>query len=42
MIRGKPTYILMSRNILATAKKYYACETVEGMQLENDGKVGGT
>lgn len=27
----------MSKHVLETARKYYACPTLEGMQLENDG-----
>ena len=30
-IRGKLTYLLMSKNILETARKYYGCPTLEGM-----------
>ena len=30
-IRGKNTYLLMSKNILETARKYYGCPTLEGM-----------
>ena len=39
-IRGKKTYLLSSKNILETARKYYGCPTLEGMQLENDGAGG--
>ena len=30
----------MSKNILETARKYYGCPTLEGMQLENNGAAG--
>ena len=30
-IRGKPTIILFSENVLKTARKYYNCTTLEGM-----------
>ena len=30
-IRDIPTSILFSKNILATARKYYGCSTMEGM-----------
>ena len=30
-IRGKKTYILSSKNVLETARKYYGCPSLEGM-----------
>ena len=30
-VRGKKTYLLLSRYILETARKYYGCPTLEGM-----------
>ncbi|EGR29768.1 leishmanolysin family protein, putative [Ichthyophthirius multifiliis] len=38
-IRGKQTIIMSTPNVLATARKYYGCPTLEGMQLENDGDI---
>ncbi|EGR26904.1 leishmanolysin family protein, putative [Ichthyophthirius multifiliis] len=38
--RGLPTKIVFTKNILLTARKYYACPTMEGMQLENEGDSG--
>ena len=35
-IRGKETLLIKSENVLATARKYYGCDTMTGMQLEND------
>ena len=34
--RGLQTYVLFSPNVLETARKYYNCPTMEGMQLENE------
>jgi len=34
-IRSLSTTSLMSANVLKTAKKYYNCPTLTGMQLEN-------
>ncbi|EGR30431.1 leishmanolysin family protein, putative [Ichthyophthirius multifiliis] len=38
--RGLPTTLVMTKNILQTARKYYACPNMEGMQLENEGGSG--
>ncbi|EGR30430.1 leishmanolysin family protein, putative [Ichthyophthirius multifiliis] len=38
--RSLPTTLVMTKNILQTARKYYACPTMEGMQLENEGGSG--
>ncbi|EGR32338.1 leishmanolysin family protein, putative, partial [Ichthyophthirius multifiliis] len=38
-IRGKQTIIMFTPNVLATARKYYGCPNLEGMQLENDGDI---
>ncbi|EGR31787.1 leishmanolysin family protein, putative [Ichthyophthirius multifiliis] len=38
-IRGKQTVIISTPNILATARKYFGCPTLQGMQLENDGDI---
>ncbi|EGR28962.1 leishmanolysin family protein, putative [Ichthyophthirius multifiliis] len=38
--RGLKTQIVFSKNILLTARKYYNCPTMEGMQLENEGGAG--
>ncbi|EGR28964.1 leishmanolysin family protein, putative [Ichthyophthirius multifiliis] len=40
IIRGLKTSIVYSKNILLTARKYYNCPTMEGMQLENEGGSG--
>jgi proprotein convertase subtilisin/kexin type 5 len=34
-IRGFITTILKSTNVLNTARKYYNCPTLSGMQIEN-------
>jgi leishmanolysin len=39
-IRGKNTTLLKSPNVLATAREYYNCSSIEGMQLENEGGEG--
>ena len=39
-IRGISTNILFAKNTLDTARKYYSCSTLEGMQLENGGGSG--
>lgn len=39
-IRGFSTTVLKSPNVLATARKYYNCNTLTGMQLENQGGAG--
>ncbi|EAR96681.1 leishmanolysin family protein (macronuclear) [Tetrahymena thermophila SB210] len=39
-LRGIQTNLLGSPNVLATAKKYYGCPTLQGMQLENQGGPG--
>lgn len=35
MIRGFNTTILYSKNVLKTARKYYNCDSLTGMQMEN-------
>ncbi|EAR96682.2 leishmanolysin family protein (macronuclear) [Tetrahymena thermophila SB210] len=39
-LRGIQTSLLGSPNVLATAQKYYGCQTLQGMQLENQGDSG--
>ncbi|EGR33968.1 leishmanolysin family protein, putative [Ichthyophthirius multifiliis] len=39
-IRNLTTDILYSQNVLQTTRKYYDCENLEGMQLENQGGQG--
>ncbi|KAL4453891.1 hypothetical protein ABPG74_003774 [Tetrahymena malaccensis] len=39
-VRGIQTNLLGSPNVLAVAKKYYGCSTLQGMQLENQGGSG--
>ena len=34
--RGKDTYLLTSTNLKNWAKEYYGCESLLGVQLEND------
>ena len=34
-IRGFNTTIIKSTNVLNVARKYYGCDTLTGMQLEN-------
>ncbi|EAR97451.2 leishmanolysin family protein (macronuclear) [Tetrahymena thermophila SB210] len=39
-LRGISTKLLGSPNVLATAQKYFGCQTLQGMQLENQGGSG--
>ncbi|KAL4453890.1 hypothetical protein ABPG74_003773 [Tetrahymena malaccensis] len=39
-LRGIQTNLLGSPNVQATARKYYGCQTIQGMQLENQGGSG--
>jgi len=39
-IRGLPTTLLATPNVLAYARTYYACTTLAGMALENQGSSG--
>ncbi|EGR33551.1 leishmanolysin family protein, putative [Ichthyophthirius multifiliis] len=38
--RGLPTKIVQTKNIVLTARKYFDCPVMEGMQLENQGEDG--
>ena len=35
-IRGLPTKIISSDKVKATARKYYGCDSLTGMQFENE------
>ncbi len=39
-LRGAPRQILKSPKVLETARKYFGCPTISGVEIENEGGSG--